>query len=138
MKSCATDCSIKSHRNKQTEDPFHSSEITFKIVMELLTKSKIEAPTYQHKIQDTSQLHAMKFNFSVYLLIMALTKAEEDSGNIVKMCLFYPNPSGHARTDPILSQSCPSDHVHTVRHFNIALSDIIRSLISSDDYNLCR
>ena len=28
------------------------------------------------------------------------------------MCLFY-KPSGHVRSDPILSQTCVSDHVHT-------------------------
>ena len=39
---------------------------------------------------------------------------EENSGNLVKMCLFYPNPSGHARSDPIISQTCAADHVHTV------------------------
>jgi len=38
---------------------------------------------------------------------------ENFTGNIVKMCLFYNAPSGHARTDPILSQTCASDHVHT-------------------------
>ena len=39
---------------------------------------------------------------------------EVGTGNMVKMCLFYESPSGHARTDPILSQICASDHVHTV------------------------
>ena len=29
------------------------------------------------------------------------------------MCLFYDSPAGHARSDPILNQVCPSDHVHT-------------------------
>eukprot|EP00814_Leptocylindrus_danicus_P007508 CAMPEP_0116035010 /NCGR_PEP_ID=MMETSP0321-20121206/20043_1 /TAXON_ID=163516 /ORGANISM="Leptocylindrus danicus var. danicus, Strain B650" /LENGTH=474 /DNA_ID=CAMNT_0003511621 /DNA_START=97 /DNA_END=1521 /DNA_ORIENTATION=- len=32
---------------------------------------------------------------------------------MTKMCLFYPNPSGHARSDPILSTVCAADHVHT-------------------------
>jgi len=31
----------------------------------------------------------------------------------VKMCLFYDRPSGHARSDPIINQVCPADHVHT-------------------------
>mmetsp|Transcript_42662 Transcript_42662/g.83878 ORF Transcript_42662/g.83878 Transcript_42662/m.83878 type:complete len:426 (-) Transcript_42662:100-1377(-) len=31
----------------------------------------------------------------------------------VKMCLFYDRPSGHARSDPIISQECAADHVHT-------------------------
>merc|ERR1719197_2342094 len=34
------------------------------------------------------------------------------NAQMVKMCLFY-KPSGHARTDPILSDTCVSDHVHT-------------------------
>lgn len=34
------------------------------------------------------------------------------NANLVKMCLFY-KVAGHARTDPILSQDCVSDHVHT-------------------------
>jgi len=34
------------------------------------------------------------------------------NANLVKMCLFY-KVAGHARTDPILSQECVSDHVHT-------------------------
>lgn len=33
--------------------------------------------------------------------------------NMVKMCLFYDRPSGHARSDPIISQECASSHVHT-------------------------
>mmetsp|Transcript_6632 Transcript_6632/g.7709 ORF Transcript_6632/g.7709 Transcript_6632/m.7709 type:complete len:528 (+) Transcript_6632:87-1670(+) len=32
--------------------------------------------------------------------------------DLVKMCLFYKT-SGHVRSDPILSQTCVSDHVHT-------------------------
>lgn len=32
---------------------------------------------------------------------------------MVKMCLFYPNESGHARSDPIINQNCASGHVHT-------------------------
>jgi len=40
-------------------------------------------------------------------------RAQEGTGNMVKMCLFYPNPSGHARTDPIITQTCASDHVHS-------------------------
>ena len=34
--------------------------------------------------------------------------------DMVKMCLFYDSESGHARTDPIIDQTCASDHVHTV------------------------
>lgn len=40
--------------------------------------------------------------------------AEAQRGQMVKMCLFYENPSGHARSDPIINQQCASDHVHTV------------------------
>lgn len=32
---------------------------------------------------------------------------------MVKMCLFYDRPSGHARSDPIINQECTSSHVHT-------------------------
>lgn len=44
----------------------------------------------------------------------AVDAEEEGTGNMVKMCLFYPNPSGHARSDPIITQDGLSDHVHTV------------------------
>ena len=44
----------------------------------------------------------------------AVGAEEEGTGNMVKMCLFYPNPSGHARSDPIITQDGLSDHVHTV------------------------
>ena len=40
--------------------------------------------------------------------------AEAQGGQMVKMCLFYDNPSGHARSDPIINQQCASGHVHTV------------------------
>ena len=40
--------------------------------------------------------------------------AEAQRGQMVKMCLFYDNPSGHARSDPIINQQCASGHVHTV------------------------
>jgi hypothetical protein len=63
----------------------------------------------------------MNFIFKSTTMMVAITttligiiKAENFTGNMVKMCLFYPSPSGHVRTDPILSQTCPSDHVHTV------------------------
>jgi len=40
--------------------------------------------------------------------------AQEEKGEtMTKMCLFYPSPSGHARSDPIINQDCASDHVHT-------------------------
>ena len=49
---------------------------------------------------------------------------------MVKMCLFYPNPAGHARTDPIITTTCPSDHVHTFYgplefHANTTYNDLI-------------
>ncbi len=48
--------------------------------------------------------------------VAQVAKAQEENftGNMVKMCLFYPNPSGHARSDPIISQTCAADHVHSV------------------------
>ena len=53
--------------------------------------------------------------------LTALTEVQAEdyygyTGNMVKMCLFYPGPSGHARSDPILNQQCASDHVHSVRN----------------------
>lgn len=52
------------------------------------------------------------------LLVAATTTtttqaAEEKGETMIKMCLFYPSPSGHARSDPIINQQCASDHVHT-------------------------
>lgn len=44
-----------------------------------------------------------------------VTGQEENGENMIKMCLFYPSPSGHGRSDPILNQECASDHVHTAR-----------------------
>ena len=41
------------------------------------------------------------------------TMKAEAQPNMVKMCLFYDDPSGHARSDPIINQGCASDHVHT-------------------------
>ena len=49
--------------------------------------------------------------------LCALIRAENYygyTGKMVKMCLFYRGPSGHARSDPIINQQCASDHVHTV------------------------
>merc|ERR1719356_2259307 len=40
-------------------------------------------------------------------------ESEDEDGAMVKICLFYASPSGHARTDPIINQQCPSDHMHT-------------------------
>jgi len=36
-----------------------------------------------------------------------------DANTLVKMCLSGYVPSGYARSDPIISQDCPSDHIHT-------------------------
>lgn len=38
--------------------------------------------------------------------------ADVANADLIKMCLFY-KVAGHARTDPIISQDCVSDHVHT-------------------------
>ena len=47
-------------------------------------------------------------------LFFAGTAQAQGGTTIVKMCLFYPNESGHARSDPIIiTQTCPSGHVHT-------------------------
>jgi hypothetical protein len=51
---------------------------------------------------------------SNYMNVFLFALADEEAVGLVKMCLFYPNESGHARTDPILNPTSPSDHVHTV------------------------
>ena len=63
--------------------------------------------------------------FLVMLSYNSVSVAADDNltGKMVKMCLFYPAPSGHARSDPIITQTCPSDHVHTVsKKYNSTLS----------------
>jgi len=56
----------------------------------------------------------MKFTPSTIVGILFFATSVEGQGNeMVKMCLFYPNESGHARSDPIISQTCSSGHVHT-------------------------
>lgn len=60
----------------------------------------------------------LKLSTILKILFVALAPSvgraqETGTGNMVKMCLFYETPSGHARTDPIVSQTCTSDHVHT-------------------------
>lgn len=48
-----------------------------------------------------------------WLAPASVAQIEEGTGNMVKMCLFYGSPSGHARTDPIITDTDLSDHVHT-------------------------
>lgn len=60
----------------------------------------------------------MKVALTTKWLVAASVAMLVDSvdAQMVKMCLFYESPSGHARSDPIINQECPSDHIHTVRH----------------------
>jgi hypothetical protein len=56
-------------------------------------------------------------------------ESAEDTA-MVKICLFYASPSGHARTDPIINQQCASDHMHTFygplhMHPTTSYSDLI-------------
>jgi len=54
------------------------------------------------------------FSIGTYSFLAAVLCSTVDAqGKMVKMCLFYPNPSGHARSDPIIDQQCASGHVHT-------------------------
>jgi len=51
---------------------------------------------------------------------------------MTKMCLFYESPSGHARSDPIINDSCTSSHVHTfygpkVFHPSTTYEDLINT-----------
>lgn len=50
---------------------------------------------------------------SAAIAAAALTPFTSAQQNMVKMCLFYDRPSGHARSDPIINQECASSHVHT-------------------------
>jgi len=60
-------------------------------------------------------------NYLAPLVVWALgsvplvAQAQEEAPGMTKMCLFYEEDgvSGHVRSDPILSQVCPSGHVHT-------------------------
>ena len=60
----------------------------------------------------------MKFNkIALYTVVAGsafVVEIVKAQGQMVKMCLFYGNPSGHARSDPIINQQCSSGHVHTV------------------------
>ena len=70
-----------------------------------------------------SSISEMARLFSLLLLILSMKDANamnkdnimdhEPENNMVKMCLFYDVPAGSVRTDPIISQECTSDHVHT-------------------------
>lgn len=55
---------------------------------------------------------------ALYLAVVAASMlgyngADAQGGDMVKMCLFYPNPSGTVRSDPIIDRTCQSGHVHT-------------------------
>jgi len=57
----------------------------------------------------------MKFSPSAVLAAAFLSAPflVDAQGQMVKMCLFYDDPSGHARSDPIIDQQCASGHVHS-------------------------
>ena len=65
----------------------------------------------------------MKFSTDAVVAIVLIAAVAAPITNaqntMVKMCLFYPNPSGHARSDPIINQNCASGHVHTVSLFHV-------------------
>lgn len=64
----------------------------------------------------------------------AVDADEEGTGNMVKMCLFYPNPSGHARSDPIITQNGLSDHVHTVSSIPLISFSYLAYTVSNYSY----
>lgn len=67
-----------------------------------------------HRTQKTSDYISwslLHHPSSPYFLLMA--GASGQGNEMVKMCLFYANESGHARSDPIIDQQCASGHVHT-------------------------
>mmetsp|Transcript_3641 Transcript_3641/g.10280 ORF Transcript_3641/g.10280 Transcript_3641/m.10280 type:complete len:90 (-) Transcript_3641:1771-2040(-) len=61
------------------------------------------------------KLPASNIALATTIAMMAIpASAQEEESNMVKMCLMFETPSGHARSDPILNQECAADHVHTV------------------------
>eukprot|EP00537_Pseudo-nitzschia_pungens_P010281 CAMPEP_0172389320 /NCGR_PEP_ID=MMETSP1061-20121228/6230_1 /TAXON_ID=37318 /ORGANISM="Pseudo-nitzschia pungens, Strain cf. pungens" /LENGTH=502 /DNA_ID=CAMNT_0013119439 /DNA_START=241 /DNA_END=1749 /DNA_ORIENTATION=+ len=60
------------------------------------------------------KLPASNIALATTIAMMAIpASAQEEESNMVKMCLMFETPSGHARSDPILNQECAADHVHT-------------------------
>jgi hypothetical protein len=55
----------------------------------------------------------MKLTASSIVSFLLMAGASGQGNEMVKMCLFYANESGHARSDPIIDQQCASGHVHT-------------------------
>ena len=53
---------------------------------------------------------------TISMMGLLLLPSVHAQGQMVKMCLFYDTPSGHARSDPIINQQCSSGHVHTVSY----------------------
>ena len=72
-------------------------------------------------ISTVSSFFIVLVTFGTMIILFAKSAAAQEDTNLVKMCLFYDSISGHARSDPILNQECPSDHVHTVRRFTLAI-----------------
>ena len=61
-----------------------------------------------------------------------LVNAQGRRQEMVKMCLFYDTPSGHARSDPIISQNCSANHIHTFYgplelHPNTTYEDLVNA-----------
>jgi hypothetical protein len=54
----------------------------------------------------------MNFSSAIVAAMLLPTAAQQEQ-QMVKMCLFYDRPSGHARSDPIINNQCTSSHVHT-------------------------
>ena len=58
----------------------------------------------------------MKLELSTAVLLLSAAiagRASAQGNEMVKMCLFYEHPTGHARSDPIINGQCASSHVHT-------------------------
>jgi len=72
----------------------------------------------------------MKFSPSAVLAAAFLSAPflVDAQGQMVKMCLFYDDPSGHARSDPIIDQQCASGHVHTVSFFPSPIPELLSNV----------
>ena len=77
-----------------------------------LIKSFIASPLFHLSTQILKTImKIISYGVAAAAVLPQLSTAQQQQ--MVKMCLFYDQPSGHARSDPIINQECTSSHVHT-------------------------
>ena len=90
-----------------------SSHFHFAIIYRQVIASKV------HYLVNQTNMKLPKCSLILSLTHLLAPGQAQPGEEMVKMCLFYPSPSGHARSDPIINQQCASDHVHTVSTYVI-------------------